>query len=274
MKCAIPLVAAAILAAASPSARAGTDHLGGFRSVAGEETARALWVNPARIGMRGHATSAIELVWLGTPEGESGKLQTLSLAAGSNRAVYGFQWEFDDVSGIADWVVSTGGHTTLRNGTAFGSTLEYRGGEDDTFDATAGVSIPVGGLVAALVVRDLLEADTDGVATDRTWRAGAAYRSAQLRGFASYDYLGASGRDSEHWFGATVDALRELRLSYFTNTDGDWNAALSFGFGRSSLSAGRYEPDEGDTGGFATARRDFAALDWDSRAARRSRPRH
>jgi hypothetical protein len=247
---------------AVPVASAGTDHLGGFRPVASETSARALWVNPAGIGVGERAVAVLEMMWLSRTSGTSGQLQTLNLAAGAGRAAYGFQWEFDDDVGVADWAVTTGSRTQFARGGAIGTTLEYRGGDEDKFDVTAGLLFPLGGLKGAFVVRDILEADTDSLATARTFRAGAAYRSQALRGFVSYDYVGAEKRDGEHWLGLALDQWKSFRISYLTNTDGDWNAQIGIAVGNATFSAGRFEPDEGEPGGFATARRDFAAWDW------------
>ena len=204
---------------------AGTRLLGGFRPVAAEEGSRALWVNPAAIGARGRATAVGELSWvdIGADADAAWRLHGLSLAAGTDRATTGAQFEFQNLPAVPDWTLAVGNRKEFRNGAAFGATGEVRGGNGTTIDGTIGLLFPLGrSMKLAGVVEDVFESDVDGLPTARLWRGGVVIRPHRTSGYLSYDYVSseADGAREEHWFAFGSDRAQTFRLSFAINTEG------------------------------------------------------
>ena len=120
-----------------------------FRPVAVESSARAVWVNPSTIGTSGVHSLILDGVWSGAsvdgsrlssrdPDGIS-DLAYLSLAAATDHSAYAFRYEFDDVVGVPDWTLLAANRVVRDGGTQMGTTLEWRGGESQSLDATVSV---------------------------------------------------------------------------------------------------------------------------------------
>ena len=266
------LLGTALLTWGSPAA-SHPSLVGGFRPVASEQSARALWVNPAAIGITGHATATMELLvdgdqaasLLQSASAEDWELPTeirgFSMAAATDRLAYGFQRETDDRGGVPDWTLAVGNGVRLGAGGRVGLTAEWRGGDDSGFDADAGLQFPVAGeLTVAAVLHDLLAADVDGAETRRTWQVGAAAPFRSLLGTFTWDAVLVRSRTTVHWFGFAIDRSRYAHLSVARSTEGDWAASFALAFPHYLFGIGGVDRDGG-------ARPDNAhvSVDWSGR---------
>jgi len=266
------LVAVGGFAIPAGDAGAEVDLVGGFRPVAAEESARALWVNPAAIGASERPSVVAELVWLEPPDGDRGleDVRWMGLAAATDAASYGLQWEFEDAEGVPDWTFAGGKKTRLGDGPTLGVAAEWRrAGGESSFDGTVGLVFPVGrGWRIAGVGYHLLEPETDGLESPRFWQAGTSYRHPKLLGRLTYDVVfRPDPEDPQHWFGLGVDRTKRVRFSYAVNTDGDWNATLDLALGRHLVGGGVRHPDPGP-------QREFASWEWGPPARRTQRTRN
>jgi hypothetical protein len=246
-------VIAGIVAAAT-EAEAAQSFLGGFRPVAGEEGARALWVNPAAIGANNAPTAAADVVWYEEDQLRIGDVRRLSVVAAMPLAAYGLQWNFADEAGVPDWTFAVGKRFPVAR-LMFGVEIEWRGGEDSSLDGGVGAVLPVGRewrLAAAGT--HLFEPETQGVKSRQTWQLGAAWRPGALLGHVTYDARFEAG-DREHWFGLAFDRTRPLRFGGAADIDGNWSLTAGVVFGAHFVGGGVRDPNEG-------ARREFAVWDW------------
>ena len=244
----LALTAAVALTAARAEA-AGSRMLGGFQSVAIEEGPRAIWINPAVLAFSGDAGLMAEGVFLETDDGYK-DLSFLTVGAAAPGRAYGGQLEFDDIGGIADWTLAVSRVLGEGRRARLGTTLEWRGGDDKTFDAVIGAFMPLGrNLRVGGSVEDLLESDVDGESNQRSWRSGVgAYGHA---GWLSWDWRGQEHETGHHIFGLGLD-LRYLRLAGSYDPEGTWTAAARLVVGEHAAGVGATMPDEGFGSRFAT----------------------
>jgi hypothetical protein len=266
------LLGTALLTGAS-SAAAHPTLVGGFRPVASERSARALWVNPAAIGVSGQGTASLELLLDGdqasallqSASDEEWELPTeirgFSVAAATDRLAYGFQRESDDVAGVPDWTLAVGNGVQLGAGGRAGLTAEWRGGDDSGFDADAGLQFPVGRqLQVAAVLHDLLAADVDGVESRRTWQVGAAAPFRSILGTFTWDAVLVRSRTTVHWLGFAIDRSRYAHLSVARSTEGDWAASFALTFPHYLFGVGGVDRDGG-----ARPDHGHVSADWSGR---------
>lgn len=270
------IVAALAVVAGAPAASAHRSLVGGFRPVASERSARAVWTNPAAVGITGRGTAVAEVLvgadgaaaLLGSDgDGEwdvPTDFQGLSVAVATDHLAYGYQYEADDVVGVPDWTFAVGNRVKMGGSAHLGATLEWRGGDDSGFDASAGVLIPLGRrLIAAAVAHDVLERRVDGADVTSSWQVGLAAPARALLGTFTYDALIADAVDTVHWFGFAVDGSKSARFSFARSSDGDWNATFDLAFPNHLLGLGA--ADREDVGSKHPDRA-FLAAEWRGRA--------
>lgn len=270
----LPAILATALLASAPGAQAHPSLTGGFHPIASERGARAVWVNPAAIGVTGQAAGVAELLvdgdqaagLLQSASGEEWELPSeirgLGVAATTDRLGYGFQWESEDRPGVPDWTFALGNGMPLSGGGRVGITAEWRGGDDSGLDADAGIRFPVGAdLAVAAVLHDLLAADVDGAPTRRTWQLGAAAPFPSLLGTFTFDTVLVKSRKSVHWLGFAIDRSRYAHVSVARSTEGDWDASLHLVFPNHLFGIGGTDRDGG-----ARPDQAFVAAEWSGRA--------
>jgi hypothetical protein len=247
----VALAAAAALSMAGARAdAAGSALLGGFQPVAVEEGGRAAWICPAAISYGGASQLLVEGVFVEDEDGGHGELSYLTLAAATDRRAYGWHLELDDVAGVPDWTLVAAQVLGQRRGPRLGSAIEWRGGEENRFDATLGLIAPVGRhLRAAVAAEDIFRADVDGASSERSWRAGAAARG--RAGWLSWDWRAQEGARGRHFFGVGLD-LPWTRVSGAVDDEGGYVVALRVTVDERSAGAGFAEPDRGPGHRFAT----------------------
>ena len=229
---------------------AGSTMLGGFQPVAVEDGARAAWICPAEIASRSNPQLLIEGLFREDADGSFGKISSVTLAASAPGSAYGWQLEFDDVTGVPDWTLVAAHVIGHSRGPRLGSAVEYRGGEKNKFDAILGAFAPIGrNLRAAVAVEDLFRADIDGVPAQRSWRGGLAARGDH--GYVSWDWRGLEYERARNVFGAGFD-VKWIDLSGAVDTDGGWSAAARLVVRNRRGGGGVTDPDEGGGSRFAT----------------------
>lgn len=234
-------LAALVLALPAAAAAGGSALLGGFQPVAIEDGARSIWSCPAAVASRNNPQLLLEGVFREQPDGSHGEISSMSLAASAPGRAYAWQLEFDDVAGLADWTLAAAQVIGRSRGPRLGTTVEYRGGEDNTFDAVLGAFAPMGrNLRAAGAVEDLFRADVDGVPMERAWRAGLAARGRHA--WASWDWRGREHERGRNLFGAGIEA-GWLFLQGAVDTDGSWYAAMRLVSRERTVAGGWSEPD-------------------------------
>ena len=250
-----PCVLVVLLGLAASPTGAAPELEAGFRSVVEVLGPRAVWVNPAAIGLSSRPSLLAEGTWRQV-RGASGEDSWESTPASGGIAVsmpasgYAWQWEGEDRDGAADWTLSWGQRRSTPGGISFGTAFEWRGGEDSAIDWTLGLILPVGrSLQAAGVVRDLLESDRDGVPVERTWRTGLAWIPRSWHGRLLWDTLWGEGRPggTVHWFGGAFDLSGGIRLRWLGDFDDEWNGSVGIDVGGVGVEGGyrrvRFAPD-------------------------------
>lgn len=247
--------------------------LGGFRPVASEHGARAVWVNPAAVGVTGRGTAVAELIvngdeataFLQSASEDDWALPTdvkgFSIAASTDRLAYGFQSEIGDEPGVPAWTFSVGNGVRLGGGGRIGATAEWRGGDDGGLDGSAGALIPLGRqLTFAAVARDVLARDVDGAAGERTWQLGTAIPLPTVYGTFTWDTVLAGSDGPVHWLAFSLDRGGQAHFSLARSFDGDWNATLDLVFPNHLFGIGAVDRDGG-----AHPDRAFVAAEWSAR---------
>ena len=248
-RAAFALAAAAWLAPA-PTFAAGSMLLGGFQPVAIEDGARAAWICPAEIASRFNPQLLIEGVFREDADGSYRKISSMTLAASAPGSAYGWQLEFDDVTGVPDWTLVAAHVIGHARGPRMGSAVEYRGGVKNKFDAIVGAFAPVGrNLRAAVTVEDLFRADIDGVPAQRSWRGGLAARGPSA--YVSWDWRGLEHERGRNLFGLGGE-VRWFEISGAVDTDGGWSAEARLIVRNRRGGGGLTEPDQGAGSRFAT----------------------
>jgi hypothetical protein len=225
---------------------AGPEHLGRFYPVAAEESGRALWINPAAVGVSVTPATVAEIVWFVDDNEGSGRLfaegvvgdslapassrkglRFYNLAVSTGRSSLGFQWEFDDADGIADWTLAWSRPARLGQNLVLGSTLEWRAGSEGKLEASFALRSTLGSSITAAVVgRNVFESDVDGRKSERLWQSGISLRSAKAMGRLAYDVvILEESEDLDHWFSAALDRVKRVRLEYARNTRDEWSAS-------------------------------------------------
>ncbi|MEZ5066581.1 MAG: hypothetical protein R3B81_17765 [bacterium] len=246
----VALVATFALASLARAERA---MLGRYSPIAVEPSARVVWTNPANAILSAGSSVLCEAVWEdGWSSGlEPGEVTTLNLAAGTDRATYGFQKNLGDVPGRPDWTFAISAPRAIGRRSSIGLGFEYRRGEDSGLDGTFGwTSFLSRDFRVAATVENVFET-VDGA--PRTGNGGAAWQRSGL-GYLSWDSVWRDGENPISWVGVGIDRLRVARLSFHTTLDGDWTAFVSIG-NRQALGGGVREVDE------RRAAR-FASWDW------------
>lgn len=260
-----------LLAGLPGPARAHLGLLGGFRPVAAEEGARAVWTNPAAVGLSGRGTALAELSLRddagrqaedgSAPEWELPTgLTALCLAAATDKLGYGFQMELEDQTGVPQWTLAVGNRVRMGRNLHAGMTAEWRGGGDG-LEAAAGVLVPLGRSIrTAAVVRDLLAKDTDGVSGERWWQLGAALEMRPLLGRLTWDVvLTEEPASPVHWIGFALDRAQAAHLSFARSSEGDWSASFHLAFPHHLLGIGAIDRGESGAG---DPHRAWLAAEW------------
>jgi hypothetical protein len=269
-KLAFPL---AILPVLVGPAHAHLALVGGFRPVASEESARAVWINPAAVGATGLGAAAVEL-FLADPAGAlpdggeewqiPSELTGFSVAAATDKLAYGYQRELDDQPGVPAWTLAVANRVPLGRIGDLGAGLEWRGGSDGGLDGTAGVVLPAGRhLRMAAVLHELFERGADGVPGSRHWQLGGALRLAPLLSQVTYDaLLPAGGGDAVHWIGLAIDRAKFAHVSFARSSEGDWSASLDLAFPNHLLGIGALDRDTSEP----RPDRAYFAAEWRGRS--------
>jgi len=268
---ALAVVLVLLLVAGPGPARAHPGLLGGFRSVAAEEGARAVWTNPAAVGITGRGSAVAEITFrddaLRLPEDGSAPdwelptgLTAMSVAAATDELGYGLQIELEDETGVPEWTFAVGNGVKLGQALRAGLTAEWRGGGDG-LEGTAGVLVPMGrSLRAAAVVHDLLGKETDGVPGERWWQLGAAAEVRPLLGRLTWDTVLTDGPESPvHWVGFAIDRSKVAHVSFARSSEGDWNASIDLVFPNHLVGVGARDRSES---GAVDPHRAWLAAEW------------
>jgi hypothetical protein len=269
----VPLLVLAALSVGTGTVRAGSELLGGFHSVAGVRGVRALWVNPAAVGSDPRPAALAEVAWVeeGDEEGETGYPTgptLLSVGASTDHSAYGWQKEWEDSPGVADWTLTVADRRGAANWWSLGLAVEVRGGEGTNVDATAGALVPLGrSLTLAGVAADLFERDTDGRAGERLWRTGIAWRPRDLSGRITWDTVWENDRvdETRHWFAIALGGTGRVHLEVARSDGGDWSGSVEILFRRTRVAVGGTRPDGG-------LDRLYASLEWRGSGGRVRRP--
>jgi hypothetical protein len=220
---------------AGPAAAATTRLPSEFRPVAAEGSARAAWVNPAGIGDTPWQSLLVEVSAVEQADGEFdiNKLAALSVATSTGHTAYAFRKELDDVDGVPDWAVIVANRVQHRNGTVFGSALEWRGGETQGLDATFALARQLAGaLRGSIVLEDALATDVDGADGSRRWRGGVALRPPGGTMFLGWDYdVLESDDEGRHWFSLGMDRGHKWEFLVTVNDQGDWSGRAGIRLG-------------------------------------------
>lgn len=269
-----PILCPALLAAAllvpAGGAAAHPALLGGFRPVASEQSARALWVNPAAVGVTGQGAAVAELLVNGDEAAQAldsasqekwslpKDVYGFSAAASTDRLAYGYQDETKDLPGVPDWTFAVGNAVKLGQGVRIGATAEWRGGNDSGLDATAGLLMPFGQrMMLAAVARDLLARDVDGTDGHRSWQVGAAVPLRPALGTFTWDAMLQSSESPIHWFAFSIDRAARAHASVARSSDGEWSVTLALVAPNRLLGVGATERKGG-----ARPDRGFVAAEW------------
>ncbi|MBZ0269385.1 hypothetical protein K8I85_14620, partial [bacterium] len=191
----------------------------------------------------------MEVSALEQPDGEfdTGELAALSVAASTGRTAYAFRYEFDDVEGVPDWAAIAANRVERRNGTTFGSAIEWRGGEEQSFDVTLALSTRLtGALLGSIVLEDVLASDVDGVDGSRRWRGGVALRPPGGEMFLAWDYDRLESLDEgRHWFALGMDRGAKYEFLVATNDLGEWSFRAGIRLGPARWGGAYLDPDGG-----------------------------
>jgi hypothetical protein len=245
--------------------------VGAFRPVAAEEGARAVWVNPAAVGLTGMGTAVVELfldeISGALPDGEEWKVPSdvtgLSVAAATDRLAYGYQRELKDRPGVPDWTLAVANRVRVGRTAHFGAGLEWRGGEDGGLEGEVGAMLPAGRhLRLAAVLHELFERGADGAAGSRHWQVGGAFRVPPLLGRFSWDTEFPDSGDPVHWFGFAIDRSKAAHASFARSSEGDWSASLDFAFPNHMVGIGALDRDASES----KPDRAFLAAEWRGQA--------
>jgi hypothetical protein len=250
-----PLAVLALLAAVPAGAHPAL--VGGFRPAAAERTARAVWTNPAAIGMTGRGAASADVVFLGDAVsglGESGdsgdwKLPSdplgFSLAASTDRLAYAWQVELEDRPGVPDWTFAVGNAVPVSRTARAGATVEWRAGDGGGLDAAFATQLRLGrSLGACAVVSNLLERGVDGADAPRSVQLGAVLRVRPALGRLTWDTVFTSGADDPvHWLGLAIDGAKSAYLSVARSSGNDWSATVGLTFPHHRLGIGGLDVD-------------------------------
>lgn len=250
------LLPCALLAVAFAEAEAAASRLpSDLRPVAAETSARGAWVNPAGFAADHRPSLVFEMAWRErSDEFDFSDPAAVTVAISTDNVAYSYRRELEDVPGVPDWVVSTARRNVSPNGFAWGSTVEWRGGEEQRVDGTIGVLVPLMSAIrAAVVVEDVLQTDVDGIAGDRRWRGGLSARPRGLPGYLAWDYDRFEDADEgRHWFSFGVDRAQTYGMLLAIDDQGNWSGRFGIGFGTATPSLAILNLDGGGRMAFAT----------------------
>jgi hypothetical protein len=246
--------------------------IGGFRPIAAEEGARALWVNPAAVGLTGMGTAVAELFLdepaAALPEGGGewtfpSDVSGFGAAAATDRMAYGYQRELEDRPGVPSWTFALANRVSMGRHANVGAALEWRGGEDGGLEGQLGALLPAGRhLRLGVVLHELFERGADGADGSRHWQVGGALRLTPLLARVTWDAELPETGDPVHWFGFAVDRSKAAHLSLARSSEGDWSASLDLAFPNHLVGVGALDRDASET----KPDRAFLAAEWRGQA--------